>query len=74
MPIDLKSGTAGAMRSLHQFMFDKKLRFAVRFDENQLAQFEVHVRTTLGGDVTHRLRSHPWYLAGLRPKRLVDNG
>lgn len=34
VPVELKAGAAGSMKSLHQFMFDRGLRFAVRFDEN----------------------------------------
>ncbi len=34
LPIEVKSGSAGSMKSLHQFMFDKKLQYALRLDRN----------------------------------------
>ena len=34
VPVELKSGAAGSMKSLHQFMFDKRLDLAVRCDAN----------------------------------------
>ncbi len=33
IPVEVKAGAAGAMKSLHQFMFDKHLDVAVRFTE-----------------------------------------
>ena len=35
LPIEVKSGKSGSMKSLHQFMFDKKLGKAVRMDFEQ---------------------------------------
>lgn len=63
VPIELKSGTAGSMKSLHQFMFDKKLDFAIRFDQNPPAQFDVSTKTTQGNPVQYRLCSLPCYYA-----------
>ena len=34
IPIELKSGAAGSMKSLHQFMFERRLDMAVRVDAN----------------------------------------
>jgi hypothetical protein len=65
VPVELKSGVAGSMKSLHQFMFDKKLGYAVRFDRNPAAEFEVSVKTTGGDPVRYRLCSLPVYFAGL---------
>ncbi|MBD3240031.1 MAG: DUF4143 domain-containing protein [Chitinivibrionales bacterium] len=72
VPVELKSGAAGSMKSLHQFMFDKKLRFALRFDGNPPSQFDLKTHTTQGDEVTYRLRSLPWYLAGLSPELPAD--
>lgn len=63
MPIELKSGASGAMKSLHQFMFDKKLRLAVRIDENPPSLATVDVTTTQGDPVRYRLLGLPIYLA-----------
>jgi predicted AAA+ superfamily ATPase len=63
VPIELKSGASGAMKSLHQFMFDKKLRLAVRIDENPPSLATIDVATTQGDPVRYRLLGLPIYLA-----------
>jgi predicted AAA+ superfamily ATPase len=63
VPIELKSGASGAMKSLHQFMFDKKLQFAVRLDENPPSLAAIDVATTQGDPARYRLLSLPLYLA-----------
>ena len=63
VPIELKSGSSGAMKSLHQFMFDKKLRFAVRLDDNPPSLAEIDVATTQADAVRYRLLCLPLYLA-----------
>lgn len=62
VPVELKSGAAGAMKSLHQFMFDKRLDFAVRCDANPPSLMDVSVKTTRGDAVAYRLLSLPPYL------------
>lgn len=63
IPIELKSGASGAMKSLHQFMFDKKLRFAIRIDENPPSLATINVATTQGDSVGYLLLGLPIYLA-----------
>lgn len=63
LPIEVKSGAAGSMKSLHQFMFDRKLRLAIRLDRNPPSLQEMHVRTTQGNDVKYKLLNLPHYLA-----------
>ena len=62
VPVELKSGAAGSMKSLHQFMFDKRLDLAVRIDANPPSVMEVHVKTTQGDEVRYRLLGIPHYL------------
>jgi predicted AAA+ superfamily ATPase len=68
LPVELKSGAAGAMKSLHQFMFDKRLDVAVRCDSNPPSLLQVGVLTTQGDRVDYDLLSLPHYLAS----RAVD--
>jgi uncharacterized protein len=63
VPVELKAGAAGAMKSLHQFMFDKKLRFAIRIDDNPPSVATIDVATTQGDHVRYRLLGLPIYLA-----------
>jgi predicted AAA+ superfamily ATPase len=62
VPIEVKSGSAGSMKSLHQFMAEKRLNFAVRFNINQPSVEDIRVKTTLGKPVSYRLLSLPLYL------------
>jgi predicted AAA+ superfamily ATPase len=62
VPIELKAGAAGAMKSLHQFVHDKRLDLAVRCDTNPPSVQDVSVKTTQGDVVRYRLVSLPLYL------------
>ncbi len=62
IPIELKSGAAGSMKSLHQFMHDKDLALAVRCDANPPRDMQVDVATTQGDRAKYRLISLPLYL------------
>jgi hypothetical protein len=62
VPIELKSGASGAMKSLHQFMFERHLPLAVRADANPPSVMNVEVKTTQGNAVSYRLISVPVYL------------
>lgn len=64
VPFEVKSGAAGSMKSLHQFMADKKLEMAVRLDANPPSVEELSVKTNQGQSVKYRLLSLPLHLAG----------
>ncbi|MBC2704800.1 AAA family ATPase [Desulfobacula sp.] len=63
VPVEIKSGTAGSMKSLHQFMADKKLDLAVRFNSNLPSTEKINVKTTKGDSISYTLISIPLYLA-----------
>lgn len=64
IPIEVKSGKAGSMKSLHQFMFDKGLRVAFRFDHlapsHQLIKTKVTTKHRID-EVEYELYSCPHY-------------
>lgn len=62
VPLKLKGGTAGSMKSLHQFMFDRGLPVAVRSDLNPPSVMDVSVKTTQGDRAAYRLVGVPLYL------------
>jgi uncharacterized protein len=62
VPVELKAGAAGSMKSLHQFMHDKKLGLAARLDTNPPSSAAIDVRTTQGDPASYRLVSLPHYL------------
>src|SRR5262249_10356354 len=63
VPIELKAGASGAMKSLHQFMYDKKLRLALRIDENPPSLATTAVATTQRDQVRYRMLALPISLA-----------
>jgi predicted AAA+ superfamily ATPase len=72
VPVELKSGASGAMKSLHQFMHDKHLDLAVRFDTNAPSVNHVDVLTTQADRVSYHLLSLPAYLAFRLPVALGE--
>ena len=63
LPVELKAGASGSMKSLHQFMFDKRFRRALRLDENPPSRAMLSVKTTQGDAVKYELVALPIYLA-----------
>jgi len=72
VPVELKAGAAGSMKSLHQLMFDKNLDLAVRSDTNPPSLQDIQMRTTRGDDVRYRLVSVPLYLLWNIPTIVAD--
>lgn len=62
LPIEVKAGTAGSMKSLHAFMHQKRLRYAIRLDTNPPSVQDIKVKTTTGEPVAYRLLSLPLYM------------
>ena len=62
VPIEVKSGSSGSMKSLHQFMYDKQLPLALRLDRNPPSMQTMQIRTTQGNDVRYQLLNLPYYL------------
>ena len=74
VPIEVKAGRAGTLKSLHQFVFDKRVPFAIRFhaDLPALQTVDTEVRLSHGTEpVRYRLLSLPLYLVERLP-RIVD--
>ncbi len=66
LPIEVKAGTSGSLRSLHQFMHSMQLSRAIRFDAQKPSIFDVQtsIPTPSGQvDVKYQLISLPLYLA-----------
>ena len=62
VPVELKAGATGSMKSLHQFMQEKGFEVALRSDTNPPSVQDVAVETTQGQPVRFRLLSLPGYL------------
>ena len=72
IPVELKSGASGSMKSLHQFMFEKGHELAVRIDSNPPSLMDVDVKTTQGNPVRYRLLSLPHHLL-FNLARILEN-
>jgi uncharacterized protein len=62
IPIEVKSGTTGTLKSLHYFMEKKQLSYAVRINGNKPSVTKIDVKTTTGKNVKYTLLSIPFYL------------
>ncbi len=70
VPVEVKAGSSGTLRSLHLFMGQKKLPNAVRINSDYPSQTKVQTKDALGNDVEYSLISIPFYLVG-QVKRLL---
>lgn len=63
IPVEVKSGSTGSMRSLQIMVFEKKLSHAVRFNSSPPSVFH-EIKKTVLGEIEYRLYSLPHYLSG----------
>lgn len=66
IPIEVKAGSTGSLRSLHQFVAAKGIRYAIRFDAGPPSSIELRHRViTPDGtkEIKYHLLSLPSYLA-----------
>ena len=74
VPIEVKAGTSGSLKSLHQFVAEKGVSLAVRFAAAPPSIQTVRTSVQRGGtrtDVTYRLISLPLYLVERLPSLLA---
>lgn len=64
IPIEVKAGTTGTLKSLHYFMEIKGLNIAVRINSDRPSVVKVEMKDTLGNPVRYTLLSIPFYLLG----------
>jgi predicted AAA+ superfamily ATPase len=74
IPVEIKAGPAGKMKSLQQFMVDKKLEYAIRFYDGVPSLQQISQKSTKGDRVEYRLLSLPHYAAELLPEFLDTTG
>ena len=75
VPIEVKAVKSGALKSLQQFVFRKRVELAVRFDLNPPSAQNVKnvIRTTAGNhEIEYTLVSLPLYMAEELPRILDD--
>jgi uncharacterized protein len=62
IPIEVKAGATGSMKSLHQFIAQRKLPVAVRINAGLPSVTDIDVKTTTGIQSQYTLLSLPFYL------------
>lgn len=70
IPIEVKSGSTGSLKSLHTFMALKKKKLAVRINQDLPSFSQVSVKVHSGEVVEYPLLSIPFYLLGQLPRLL----
>jgi predicted AAA+ superfamily ATPase len=71
IPIEVKAGSTGSLKSLHLFMGSKKLSLAVRINSDLPSKTGVNVKDHSGDRIEYKLLSLPFYLIG-QMHRLLD--
>lgn len=64
IPVEIKAGTTGALKSLHQFLKEKQRHFAIRFNADLPSLLQDSKKMTDGSTITYNLLSLPLYLVG----------
>jgi hypothetical protein len=72
IPIEVKTGSTGSLKSLHQFMKEKKKKIAVRINSDYPSKVKVNVKDHLGDHIEYTLISIPFYLIG-QLHRLIED-
>lgn len=70
IPIEIKSGATGSLKSLHYFMGLKKYSRAVRVNGDFPSKTSVSVKNNDGKQIQYTLLSIPFYLVGQIPRLL----
>lgn len=72
IPIEVKAGSTGTLKSLHHFMHEKKLSIAVRINNDLPSITHIATKLSNGKAVSYTLLSIPFYLTG-QIHRLLDS-
>jgi hypothetical protein len=64
VPVEIKAGTTGTLKSLHQFLKEKQCHFALRFNADTPSLWSDTKKLTDGASVDYELLSLPLYLVG----------
>ena len=70
VPIEIKAGTTGSLRSLHQFLKEKRREFALRFNADAPSLLRDSKGLSDGTRIEYHLLSLPLYMIG-QARRLV---
>ncbi|MCD4674627.1 MAG: AAA family ATPase [Desulfobacula sp.] len=74
IPVEVKSGKTGRLKSLHQFIKEKGVDLAVRINLAKPSVFQDSNKLTGGESVEYKLLSIPFYLIGQTRRLLREQG
>ena len=72
IPIEVKAGTTGTLKSLHQFMKEKQKMTAIRINSDIPRRGPLHAKDSLGCSIKYNLLSLPFYLLGQLPRLIMS--
>ena len=64
VPVEIKAGTTGTLKSLHQFLKEKQRHFALRFNADIPSLWNDNKKLTDGSLIDYELLSLPLYMVG----------
>ena len=64
VPVEVKAGATGTMKSLHQFLFEKNRAFGVRINGDKPSYLETMIVDVNGATHPFKLLSLPFYMIG----------
>lgn len=73
LPIEVKAGKSGTLKSLHYFLKEKSLNLGVKFNAHLPQLTREKTMTADGGDVEYRLLSLPLYFVDQLPRLFRSN-
>ncbi len=73
VPVDVKAGATGRLRSLHMMVREKQLELAVRVSSEPLLLNEVTTALPVGTARTFKLLSVPFYLVSELPRMIAES-
>ncbi len=71
VPVEIKAGTTGTLKSLHQFLKEKQRHLALRFNADIPSLWSDNKKLTDGSSISYELLSLPLYLVG-QAQRLMQ--
>ncbi|MCX7114821.1 MAG: AAA family ATPase [Gammaproteobacteria bacterium] len=73
IPIEVKAGSTGSLKSLHIFMELKKYQLAARINADLPSKTPITVKNRMGKEISYTLISIPFYLTGQILRLLNEN-
>ena len=70
VPVEVKSGKGGTLKSLHLFLREKQRNLGVRFNSDTPSMLDLETALSDGSNIPYRLLSLPLYMAG-QVRRLI---